>query len=60
MDQMEEVFGLLFSGPERLLRAYQDRDLKLFRWDTPTGTDAMLPWLSCPSPTVTCSQGLTL
>ena len=30
---MEAVFGLLFSGPERLLKAYQDRDLLLFRWD---------------------------
>ena len=35
MDQMEALFGLLFSGPERLLRAYQDRDIHLFRWDIP-------------------------
>lgn len=47
MDQMEAVFGLLFSGPERLLRAYHDRDIVLFRWDTPTKEQYMVVMVTC-------------
>ena len=45
---MEALFGLLFSGPERLLRAYQDRDIHLFRWDIPLRGELWLSWILLP------------